>query len=105
MEFYYYCDTCRSVRHNVPVGLPMSDRWKQWCVHHRKLLPKEVGKEQLICSNFEPSDPRATEWQTSIASFPKGELWTFLMYYPSRKFAVIAELPTVDPETGEVIKP
>ncbi|MCJ0763533.1 hypothetical protein [Variovorax terrae] len=104
MEFFYFCSTCLHVRHNVPPELPMSARWKEWCVNFNRELPKEVGKESLICREFKPADPRATEWQSVIAKFPEGELWTFELYRPSRKFAVIAELPKVDPKTGEVVE-
>jgi len=83
----------------------MSVRWKEWCVLYSKELPKEVGKERLICSNYKPADPRATEWESVISKFPDGERWTFELYRPSRKFAVIADLPEVDPETGNLVEP
>ena len=103
MEFYYYCSTCLHVRHNVPTGLPMSASWKQWCVRHKVLLPKEVGKESLICCEFKSKDSLATEWQTVIVKFPQDELWTFDLYHPSRKFSSVTDLPKVDPTSGEVI--
>lgn len=103
MEHFYYCATCINQRHNVPQGFPMSERWQQWCVLHKCRLPKEVGKEHLICSDFEHEDSGATEWQSVITKFPANELWTFTLYEPSRKFAVISELPRVDPKTGNAI--
>ena len=104
MEFFYLCVTCANYRRDALPGTPSSIDQKQWCIKHCKKLPKEVGEEHLICSNFEPEDPRANEWESNIAKFPQGELWTFHMYTPSRKFAVIANLPIVDPDTGNVIE-
>jgi len=103
MEFFYFCTTCSNYRRDAPDGTPSLPEQNRWCVLHERKLPKEVGQEHLICCDFNPSDPRANEWGAVIAKFPKGELWTFLMYYPSRKFATIADLPKVDPVTGEVI--
>ena len=39
----------------------------------------------------------------ALADSLEFELWTFDLYDPSRKFAMIADLPKVDPDTGEVI--
>ena len=97
MEFFYYCATCHYYLRNTYEDPPYK---KAWCFKHERRLPPEVGGEQLICCDFEPRDPRAVEFENSIKSFPKGELWTFLLYYPSRKFANIADLPKVDPDTG-----
>lgn len=82
----------------------MSTLWKQWCLEHKRLLPKEVNKDLLICCDYEPSDPRASEYQDVIKAFPKGELWSFLMYYPSKKFIDLAELPLINPDSGELVK-
>ena len=100
MEFFYYCVTCCFHRRNAPFGTPILPGQNAWCVRHEIKLPSDVSKEHLICCDFESSDPRAVEFENSIKSFPKGELWTFLLYYPSRKFANIADLPKVDPDTG-----
>ena len=104
MEYYYYCITCAEHKRNELPGTPISPDQKQWCVKHQTLLPKEVGKDLLICCDFEPSDPRATEWQNIIKAFPKGELWSFTGYLPSRKFINIAQLPFVNPDSGELIR-
>ena len=102
MEFYYCCTTCAFRRRDAGVKIVYDDT-KMWCVLHNVLLPVGPGSKDAICSQFSPRDPRATEWQSNIKMFPKGELWTFEMYRPSRKFATIADLPKVDPDTGEVI--
>lgn len=104
MEFFYLCITCSSYRRNEPPGTPSLPNQNRWCVRHERKLPPEVSKECLICRDFTPEDPRATEWQDNIRMFPEGELWSFEMYRPSRKFAVIADLPKVNPITGEVVK-
>lgn len=103
MEFYYDCCTC-AFRHREAGVVVVYDDTKMWCSRHSVLLPTGPGSKDVICSNYEPRDPRATEWQSVIAKFPEGELWTFELYRPSRKFAVIAELPKVDPKTGEVVE-
>lgn len=104
MEFFYYCATCEHVRNNVPKGLPMSDKWIEWCSLHERRLPKEVGKEHLICCNFNHIDARATEWESAIRKFPEGELWSWTMYLPSYKFSALSDLPKVDPNTGQLIE-
>lgn len=103
MEFFYYCTTCANSKRDASAGAPSHPDQKRWCVKHSRQLPKEVSQEQLICCNFQPQDPRATEWKSAIEKFPEGELWTFELYRPSRKFAVIAELPKVNPGTGDVV--
>ena len=105
MEFYYYCVTCNNYRRDAPPGTPFKPDQRMWCAMHKVELPKEVGREHLICNRFEHTDPRADEWQTVMAKFPNGELWTFEIYRPSRKFAVIEELPKVEPETGDRVDP
>ena len=104
MEFFYFCGTCQHVRNNKPAGLPMSDTWVEWCSLHERRLPKEVGKEHLICCEFSPRDARATEWKKNITLFPKGERWSWTMYLSSYKFSFLSDLPKVDPNTGQLIE-
>lgn len=104
MEFFYYCLTCSKYRRNAPPGTVSLPSQIRWCTRHQVLLPVEVGDEHLICCDFSPADPRATEWAKNIAQFPSGELWSFEMYRPAYKFVEIAELPRVNPSTGEVIE-
>ena len=105
MEFYYCCTTCDQYRRDALPGTPSLPEQRKWCLYHRKSLPNEESTESLICTNFKPEDSRATEWLSVIAKLPQDELWTFDLYRPSRKFATIADLPKVDPTTGEVIPP
>lgn len=103
MEFYYSCVTCAHVRRkrDSPV---VYDHTKMWCVSHLVSLPTGKGSKDAICCDFEPRDPRATEWKSVIEKFPKRELWTFELYRPSRKLAVIAELPKINSENGDVVE-
>jgi len=104
MEFFYECVTCLHYRRDAPAGTPSLPDQNRWCAKHQRKLPKETCSVQLICSDFCHQDSRANEWQSVISKFPDGELWTFELYRPSRKFAVIADLPGVDPETGNLVE-
>lgn len=102
MEFSYSCVTCSNVRRKRDTVV-VYDETKMWCAFHSVSLPVGKGSKDIICSDFKPEDPRADEWQSVITRFPKGELWTFELYRPSQKFAVIADLPRVDPQTGDLV--
>lgn len=102
MEFFYSCSTC-IFRRKEPGVKVIYDDTKMWCSFHLVLLPVGLGSKDILCCEYTPQDPRATELLSHIKTFPVGELWSFTGYLPSYKFIDIAKLPSVNPDSGEIV--
>ena len=98
MEVPVFCITCRYVATSGLYGT-VADSAKniQCCAYHKKFLPlKDVGTYHLVCCNFYPNRLgvcEESELRFIAEDIPPGELWSYPVYYPAKKWLNISDLP------------
>ena len=98
MEVFTCCTTCHYVATSGLYGTVSDPALHiQCCAYHKKFLPlTDVNAHRLVCRNFYPyrlgvcEEP---ELRFVAEYIPPGELWSYLVYYPAKKWLNIADLP------------
>ncbi len=98
MEVYPYCLTYRYVTTSGLYGTAADPaKGIRCCAFHNKVLPlTDVQNQSLVCCNLYPSRIRVCEERDLrfvAEDIPSGELWSYRVYYPTKKWLAISDLP------------